>query len=199
MANESVEKKSEDIDILNPKSLEECIKWATTRPEKNKKTTDKSIKTLDEEYAKKEREWGNEIIGQKNNGQWTTKLGESLVKSVLYKKGENPRKPLNKGGYRPDLETDTAIFEVKTSSWWIRGTAGEKVYGTWLKYQDVPNLYGKPLIIICVAEQEYDLEYGKLKYFGENITPKTKAVLDLAMSWGIKYMKFSDLISTCQL
>ncbi len=196
MADKSVKRNSKDINILNPKQLEECIKWATTRPEKNKKTIDKSIRIQNEECTKKEREWGNEIIGQKNNGQWTTKLGESLVRSILYKKGENPRKPPIKGGYQPDLETDTTIYEVKTSNWWITGTAGEKVYGTWLKYQDIPDLYGKPLIIICVAEAEYDLEYGKLKIFGENVTPKTKEALDLAMSWGIKYMKFSDLIST---
>ena len=49
--------------------------------------------------------------------------------------------------------------------------------------------------IVCVANQEWELEYGKVKYFGNEITEKTKKALDLAKEWGIEYIKFSDLIS----
>ena len=45
-----------------------------------------------------------------------------------------------------------------------------------------------------MANQEYELTYGKTKYFGENITKKTQDVLDLAKSWNIEYVKFSDLV-----
>ena len=186
---------TEDDNMLGNKSLKQCIKWALTKPEKNKKTTEKNITTQNKECEKKEKEWGNDIICQKDNGQWTTKLGERLVYTVLHIMGKNPRKVENKGGFEPDWETDTHIIEVKTSNWWVTGTAGEKVYGTWIKYQEIPELYGKPLLIVCVANQEYDLEYGKVKYFGENITLKTKDVLDMARSWGIEYIKFSDLVS----
>ena len=106
------------------------------------------------------------MIGQSNNGQWTTLLGEGLVRDILELRGENPRKPERKGGFEPDWETDDYMYEVKTSNWWVAGTAGEKVLGTWIKYQDIPSLYGKPLKIVCVANQEYELEYGKVKYFG---------------------------------
>ena len=90
------------------------------------------------------------MIGQTNNGQWTTKLGENLVYNILKLRGENPKKIKKKGGFQPDWETDEYIYEVKTSNWMVSGTAGEKVLGTSLMYQDIPELYGKPLRIVCV-------------------------------------------------
>ena len=83
---------------------------------------------------------------------------------------------------------------MKTSNWWVPGTAGEKVLGTFIKYQNIPEFYGKPLRIVCVAEQEEQLINGKTVYFGENITEKTRQILDLARSWNIEYVKFSDLV-----
>ena len=176
-------------------NLIERIRWATTKPKKLTKTADKNIGTQKKEEEKKEREWGNALIGQINNGQGTTKLGEQLVYDILKLRGENPTKVERKGGFEPDWETDEYIYEVKTSNWWVSGTAGEKVLGTWIKYQDIPELYGKPLRIVCVANQEHELEYGKVKYFGENISLKTKQALDLASIWDIEYIKFSDLVS----
>ena len=175
-------------------TLKERVEWALKKPDdvvKKEGITKKQQKT---NKQNEEKEWGNNMIGQKNNGQWTTLLGEGLVRDVLQLRGENPRKPLRKGGFQPDWETDEYIYEVKTSNWWVDGTAGEKVYGTFIKYQDIPELYGKPLKIVCVANQEYELTYGKTKYFGENITKKTQDVLDLAKSWNIEYVKFSDLV-----
>ena len=122
-------------------------------------------------------------------------MGENLVYQILKINGENPQKVQRRGGFEPDWETDNFIYEVKTSNWWVSGTAGEKVLGTWIKYQNIQELYGKPLRIVCVANQEYELEYGKVKYFGENITEKTKQILALAKSWGITYIRFSDLVS----
>lgn len=134
------------------------------------------------------------MIGQENNGQWTTKLGEGLVYDVLQLRGENPRKPLPKGRFQPDWETDEYIYEVKTSTWWVEGTAGEKVLGTCIKYQGIPELYGKPLRIVCVANQEEELTNGKTVYFGENITKKTQQLLNMVSSWNIEYVRFSDLV-----
>ena len=31
------------------------------------------------EHNEIEKEWGNQMIGQKNNGQWTTNLGEHYI------------------------------------------------------------------------------------------------------------------------
>lgn len=175
-------------------NIKERVVWALTKPpdiQKKKGGTKKAQKQI---LQKEEKDWGNAMIGQQNNGQWTTLLGENLVRDVLRLRGENPIKPARKGGFQPDWETDEYIYEVKTSNWWVDGTAGEKVLGTWLKYQDVFELYGKPLKIVCVANQEEELTNGKTKFFGENVTKKTQQAMDLWSSWGIEYVKFSDLV-----
>ncbi len=177
------------------KGVKVRVEWALNKPSRKlEKKKGETITKQKEFYRNQEKQWGNFMIGQENNGQWTTLLGEQLVYDVLQLRGENPRKPIAKGGFQPDWETDEFIYEVKTSNWWVDGTAGEKVYGTFIKYQEIPNLYGKPLKIVCVANQEYEFINGKTKYFGENITEKTKQVLDLARSWNIEYVKFSDLV-----
>ena len=178
--------------------LKECIEWAINKPEKLIKNDNTNLYQKKKEAALKEREWGNKMIGQVNNGQWTTKLGEGIVFHILKKLGKNPRKPARKNGFEPDWETDDCIYEVKTSNWNIDGTAGEKVLGTFIKYQDIPKLYGKPLKIVCIAYQEYELTYGKTKYFGEDISEKTAQLLELARSWEIEYVKFSDFIKPFQ-
>ena len=175
-------------------TLKQRVEWALKKPDNVVKMEGITKKQQKEILKNVEKKWGNEMIGQKNNGQWTTLLGEHLVRDILELRGENPRKPVSKGGFQPDWETDEYMCEVKTSNWWVDGTAGEKVYGTFIKYQDIPELYGKPLKIVCVANQEEELTNGKTKYFGENITKKTQDVLDLARSWNIEYVKFSDLV-----
>ena len=175
-------------------NLKERIRWALTKPEAIVKQSGVTFAQQKEEAKKKEKKWGNEMIGQTNNGQWTTLLGENLVYDVLQLRGENPRKVVRRDGFEPDWETDEYMYEVKTSNWWVSGTAGEKVLGTWIKYQDIPELYGKPLKIVCVAYQEEELTNGKIKYFGD-ITEKTQRALDLAKTFEIEYIRFSDLVS----
>lgn len=178
----------------NLETLEERIEWTLRKPIHLKKKEGETIKQQKNNLKNEEKIWGNKMIGQDNNGQWTTLLGEELVYDVLTLLGQNPRKPTPKGGFLPDWETDDYIYEVKTSNWWVSGTAGEKVLGTFIKYQDISELYGKPLRIVCVAYQEYELTYGKTKYFGE-ITKKTQQILEMAKLWKIEYIKFSDLVS----
>ena len=176
-------------------TLKERIDWALKKPDVVIKKEGITKAKQKEILRNEEKNWGNKMIGQENNGQWTTLLGESLVRDILQLRGENPRKPVPKGGFQPDWETDEYMYEVKTSNWWVDGTAGEKVLATFIKYQNISELYGKPLKIVCVANQEEELTNGKTVYFGENITEKTRQALDLARSWGIEYVKFSDLVS----
>ena len=175
-------------------TLKERVEWSLQKPDDVVKMEGITKGQQKQKLRNEEKEWGNKMIGQVGNGQWTTLLGEGLVRDVLQLRGENPRKPERKGGFQPDWETDEYIYEVKTSNWWVDGTAGEKVLGTFIKYQDIPELYGKPLKIVCVANQEEELANGKTKYFGENITKKTQQVLALGRSWNIEYVKFSDLV-----
>ena len=175
-------------------NLKECIECALNKPQDLIKDPDTTKQKQKEQAKQSEKLWGNKIIGQTNNGHWTTLLGEKLVYDVLKLRGENPRKVIKKEGFQPDWETDEFMYEVKTSNWWVDGTAGEKVLGTFIKYQDIPELYGKPLKIVCVAYQEYELEFGKTKYFGAK-SKKTQQILDLGESWNIEYIRFRDLVS----
>jgi hypothetical protein len=195
-AEEEAKKIEKDVNnkMARRTSLSCRVIWATTKPQKIKKKDGITIAQQKKELQEAEKKWGNDMIQQTNNGQWTTLLGEQLVYDVLQLRGENPRKVERKDGFEPDWESDEYIYEVKTSNWWIDGTAGEKVYGTWIKYQNIPELYGKPLRIVCVANQEEELINGKTKYFGENVTKKTKQILDLASTWNIEYIRFSELV-----
>ena len=175
-------------------NLTERITWAITKPPKITKKIGTTIGKQKVEAQKLEKEWGNAMIGQTNNGQWTTLLGEGLVYDVLKKLGENPVKVQKRNGFEPDWETDNYMYEVKTRNWNVSGTAGEKVLGTWIKYQSIPEIYGKPLRIVCVGFQEWELTHGKTKYFGDT-TCKTQQLLDISRSWGITYLKFSELVA----
>ena len=177
-------------------TLKQRIQWALTKPVcEFKPTPELSVAKQKKQQQDEEKKWGNLMINQVNNGQWTTLLGENLVYDVLKVLGENPRKPQKKNGFLPDWETDNFMYEVKTSNWCVSGTAGEKVLGTFIKYQDIPELYGKPLKIVCVAYQEHELTHGKTKYFGNEVSHKTKQILDLARSWNITYVPFSELVN----
>lgn len=187
--------------MSNYTKLEEHLKkrqqivWAINPPPQIVKKKNTTIEAQRLQAKNKEMIWGNKMIGQEKNTQWTTLLGENLVHHVLYILGEKPEKVNKKQGFQPDRSTESRIIEVKTRNWNTGGTAGEKVYGTCIKYQDIPELYGKPLHIVCVAFQEYELEFGKLKFFGDNVSSKTKEILNISKTWNIEYVKFSDLIS----
>ena len=191
--------KQELISCINESRLQEKIKWAIT-PYPNgltfiiKKTPELNVSEQRKLAQEEEKKWGNLMINQKNNPNWTTLLGENLVFEVLRKRGENPRKPKSIEGYLPDWETDYYIYEVKTRNWTTTGTAGEKVFGTMYKYSDIPKVYKKPLRIVCVAYQEYELTNGNTKIFGK-ISDSKQQFLTLAKSFGIEYIKFSDLIN----
>ena len=174
-----------------------CVDWASNKPPricKENKAIGSTVSQQKKVEQAKEKEFGNSMIWQINNGQWTTKVGEGTVWDVLWLLGENPRKPEPKGGFQPDIETDDAIIEVKTSSWWVSGTAGEKVLGTWIKYMNIPKLYGKPLKIVCLAYQEEELTNGKTRYFGDNVTKEMRKVLDMVNSLDIEYIPFTEFV-----
>ena len=142
----------------------EKVHWALTPYENGLTTLERIPKSLREQASVSERKWGNKMIGATNNGQWTTKLGESLVKETLERLGETVRRPQTMNHYSPDWETDTCMYEVKTRNWTTSGTAGEKVLGTMYKYASVPRLYGKPLKIVCVGYQQWNWKMATLKF-----------------------------------
>jgi hypothetical protein len=182
----------------------EVIKWCYIG------ITDLTLKnTTDSKKLKKYKEledaWGNKIIQQEKNGQWTTLLCENLVMEALIKLGrKNVRKTqqmkssVRNKKYSPDLECDEYVYEVKGRNWSTSGTAGEKILGVPLKYGEIPSLYKKPLQIVLVGYQEYEAREGFA--FGDlldsnNQTKELHDSLAFYKEHGIEYVAFTDILN----
>jgi hypothetical protein len=74
-------------------------------------------------------------------------------------------KPKRRGGFLPDWEDPYFVYELKTQFHLSGGTAQEKIPAVPIKYMDVPELYGKPLRVICFAGAEV---YAK-KFFKDSL------------------------------
>ena len=184
--------------IFNTEKFNAILHWALTPFENGltnqiQRTATQTVSSIRSSAKREEKKWGNNMIEQVSNVNWTTRLGEGLVHDVLLLRGENPRKPQKKNGYQPDWETDEYIYEVKTRNWTTSGTAGEKVLGVMYKYSEIPKLYGKPLRIVCVGYQEWELTNGTTKIFSDSLDENKRGFLDFAESIGITFMKFSNL------
>jgi hypothetical protein len=135
-----------------------------------------------------------EIFGwsvKKNSSQWTTCLGENLTK-VVFQTVLNTKiwRPKKLQGFKPDWETDNFVIEVKSRNWTTPGTIGEKVLGTPYKYSKIPKLYGKPLLIVLVAYQEFECSGGKLNMFETKCEIKNE-IMNLYKRHNIFYFKSS--------
>ncbi len=181
----------------------EVIKWCFVGITENTLANTSNQKVLN--VAKKEEDlWGNSILGTIDNGQWTTKLCETLVKEALERIGRKGVKKasmieasLRDKKYSPDLECDKYVYEVKGRNWTTTGTAGEKILGVPLKYGEVPRLYHKPLQIILVGYQEYearkDFAFGNLLN-SEEQTKELKDSLVFYKEHNIEYVGFTDIL-----
>ena len=169
--------------MLMKENFNSIIAWCIVNPYKNLKNAKKI-----------EKKWGNNIIDCSSSIQWTSKLGEYIVKIELENKGCRVIKPRKINKYMPDLETENFIYEVKTRNWNTKGTAGEKVFGVPYKYSDIPRLYSKPLRIVCVAYQEYELTYGNSNVFGGSMSEEKKELLKYWKERNIEFIPFSKII-----
>ena len=178
---------------MNVKHLMEIIQWAAkpiTHVNLTNTTNSKLLKTA----ASLEKSWASKIT-RKDTTTWSGKLGEDIVKEVLRLKGHRVWKPKKKYGMQPDWETEDAIWEVKSRNWSVPGTAGEKILGVPYKYSDVPELYGKPLKIVCVAYQEWECTHKKkMNIFGTDVSPMKRKQLELWKSMEIEFIPFSKFI-----
>ena len=152
---------------------------------------------------KYEDSWGLSLLKSKkltvkNNGQWTGPFGEELCKEAFQLLGKSPKKPCKKINeknkvLKPDIETDDYIIEVKNGTYFTYGTAHEKIPAVPSKYAAVPELYNKPLRIVCVGYAEiWAREDGILP--GLVISKHTQADLLNWKTKQIEYMAFTDLI-----
>lgn len=148
--------------------------------------------TIDDEKA-----WGNMLTkkycnSSKDTCQWTTLLGEYVVKLLLILNGHTIVEKQKHKGYDPDIETSDCIYEVKTRNYNTTGTAGEKILGVPRKYADVPTLYNKNVVIVLCGYQEIE-GINKFKLFG-NGSDALKKMIDFDKTMGFTYLRCSDLL-----
>lgn len=146
---------------------------------------------------KAEDDWGIDLMKTKRPElhfitQWTTKFGEDLAYEIYTLLGETYKKPQKMEHFQPDGETDTNIIEVKTGTYFTSGTAHEKIIGCKDKYIAIPDLYSKPLKILCIGgmiqkcnTQIFEPRYNKQKEI-------LKHYKDVYL---IEYIKFTDLMN----
>ena len=144
--------------------------------------------------------WGQDVMKARRpdlklDKQWTNKFGEHLCEEVYTLLGETVRKPEKRMGHQPDLETDREIIEVKTGTYLTNGTAGEKILGCPFKYCEVPELYGKPLKIVCIggAEKMCRENYGNLP--SHRCSIQKQNFLNFFKDNQIEYIGFTDLLN----
>jgi hypothetical protein len=161
---------------------------------------EKKNKTSDEaKYKALEDKWGQAMLKTRRpdltlDKQWTGPFGESICVEIYALLGKVVSKPANKEHHVPDWEVDDAIIEAKTGTFHTAGTAGEKILGCPFKYAEIPELYGKPLKILCMggAEKVCKEKYGNLP--GPKCSPQKKRFLDFFGENRIEYIGASDIL-----
>jgi len=158
-------------------------------------------KTADiEEMKKLEDVWGRQMLKLKRpdlniKKQWSGVFGEEICKEAFELMGKQINKPEKKNNHQPDFEVDDYIIEVKNKTYFTTGTASEKILGVPFKYANVPELYNKPLRILCIGGAEKDCrDYGIL-----NPDPIKQKYLDFFADNKITYMTFTDFLPKLHL
>lgn len=163
-------------------------------------TSESTKNEVTKQTKTKEDEWGQTTMKQRRpdlrlDKQWTNKFGEHITEEILSLLGNKEIfKPIKKQHFQPDLETEDAIYEVKTQTYFTTGTAGEKILGCPFKYAEIPILYGKPLKIVCIGGAELLCKnlYGNLP--GEKCTPQKQKFIDFFRDNRIEFVAASDLL-----
>ncbi len=159
---------------------------------KNKTADEKALKVLEDT-------WGRKVMKErrpdlKMDQQWTNRFGEYLCEELCLLQGKTTKNPKKQRNYKPDWEVEDMIVEAKAQTFFTSGTAGEKILGCPFKYAEVPDLYGKPLQILCMggAEQVCRKQYGNLE--GVKCSPQKKKFLEFFQSCGITYIGATDIL-----
>lgn len=162
-------------------------------------------------YKKAEDIWGRHALKMRRpdlalKQQWTNKFGEHICEELFSLLGKNVSTPPKKKSlvkrkrYQPDCEIDDAIIEVKTGTYYTTGTAHEKILGVPLKYAEVPNLYNKPVKILCIggAEKMCREQYGILPDEDDGAIgcPHVNALLNVYKQNRIEYVGITTLLKS---
>ena len=126
--------------------------------------------------------------------QWTNLFGQIICKELYTMAGKKVTKNKKKKNYDPDWECESDMLEAKAGTFNTGGTAGEKILGCPFKYAEIPELFGKPLKILCMghAEKECREKFGNLT--GDKCVPQKKKFLDFFRENGIEYVGATELM-----
>lgn len=169
------------------------LSFLPTIESKNKSQDTKKLKILEDV-------WGQTILKSRRpdlklDKQWTNKFGEHICEEICLLMGKEFYKPVNKHHYQPDIEVDDTIWEAKANTFFTTGTAAEKILGCPFKYAEVPELYGKPLKILCMggAEMLCREKYGNLP--GDKCSKQKKMFLDFFRENLIEFIGATDVLN----
>jgi hypothetical protein len=150
------------------------------------------------ELKKLEDEWGQKTLkirrpDLKLDKQWTNKFGEHICEELFMLMGKVVTKPIKKEHFQPDSDVDDAILEAKAGTYFTIGTAHEKILGCPFKYAEIPDLYSKPLKIICMggAEKICREKYGNI---GEKCSSQKQKFLSFFKENRIEFIGATDIL-----
>jgi len=185
----------------------EVLKWVLGIDKQNDKTIRQTVKLTQERRRvlndKAETKWGISKCTSLATKNWTTCISENFSKELIYylfnnnKIISNKKRKItipNNPDCKPDIEIDDYIFEIKCKKWHSNGTAGEKILGTPIKYNQISDATGKKVRIILLAGQE-DEAIKKYHLFNvKDIDYRNMEQLELWYEQGTQFIKGSDLI-----
>lgn len=163
---------------------------------------EKKNKTSDQlKYKVLEDKWGQDVLkirrpDLKLNQQWTNNFGQHICEELFILYGKEVNKPKKVLNYQADCEVDICVLEAKAQTYYTSGTAGEKILGCPFKYAELPELFSKPLKIICIggAEKVCREQYGNLS--GSKCSPQKQAFLDFFKEKRIEYVGATDILKS---
>jgi len=148
-----------------------------------------------------ESKWGVSMCKQyskcyKKGSIWTGTLGELIVYSILDYMNKNPYVIVenSKNGLSPDFQTIDKIVEVKTSSYSGQCSNIYNALAIPYKYAEIPNIYNKPLDIVCVGHVE-SIANSKFNLLGTHSdNGNRKLLLDFYKKLGINFVGCRELL-----
>jgi len=120
---------------------------------------------------------------------WSSKFGENLVKFLLECQGFDVETQPIIDGFKLDLKTKNAYYEVKTRNYSTPGTIGEKILGTPYRYSNIRT--NKPIYIVVVGFQERE---ACDKYMLFEPQGNRGRMIDMWTSMNIHFVRCSDLL-----
>lgn len=159
-----------------------------------------SLTKLKELLHKKETEWGMQITRSKSC-QWSNDFHERLAYLVL-EKLTTVFEPKKVGHLEVDWESPNFLFEIKGRTYYCSGTAGEKIFCPFFwKYADLPELTGKPVLVILVGYQEVEAK-NIFKCSNSDRTTLSqfkRGILDYANNHNMHFVNLSELLTELTL